>query len=635
MHEDIDLWMCNPVKYIKDMIGNPLFKDHMKELPKGVTIAPIILASDKTCLLQFHGDKSAWPVYLSIGNITKEKRQQVSAQATVLIGYLPAGKLDCFTSDAHSLAGQDGIEMVCADSLIHRVYLILAAYVADFPEQCLVACCKENWCPKCLVMEDKRGDPLSSLMWDPQLIKEVLEKWKNGQHPAEFEEYGLCTVYNPFWADLPHTDIFLTFMPDLLHQLHKGIFKDHLVKWCLDIIGEEELDAQFKVMPHYPGLWHFKKGISMVKQWTGTEHKEMQCVFLGILAGAVPRFSYYAQLRIHTTESLDCLNNALSVFHANKNILLELEVCEHFNIPKLHQLSHYIQSISLFAYCTSNKCDYEEQMAQWLQCQEAVFLCRSYLDWLSQLPTVTSCVDDECRYESESSDSDSEIKDLQTQPCSAVHPANMAPMTDPCLVHSLAKNPAYPQQSIQHLVTTHGTTMFLQAFKSFLQKHIPHNTIVPGPQDHFDVFHQVVIVAPSNLQANDSQKWWCIRATPEVHSGPGRKPGALAYDDLQVAQVHIIFMLPRQFGTYSQALAYVEWFTPLREPDPSSGLRQVSHSTSIIHIDEIVHPCHLIPKMGQSVDCRWTSANTYELASDFYLNSYIDLDTFCMTAMVD
>ncbi|KAG2138251.1 hypothetical protein BD769DRAFT_1351320, partial [Suillus cothurnatus] len=231
--------MCDPVECIKDLIGNPLFKEHMvyapsqayqdeagsqrliddmwmadwwwdkqKELPEGATIAPIILASDKTMLSQFRGDKSAWPVYLSIGNIAKEKQRQTSACVTVLIGYLPATKLDCFTSNACSLtryqlfhrcvslllepliaAGKDGVDMVCADSLVRQVYPILAAYVADFPEQCLVACCKENHCPKCLVAANERGNALNSLMQDAEFTKEILERWRSGQHPVEFDEY--------------------------------------------------------------------------------------------------------------------------------------------------------------------------------------------------------------------------------------------------------------------------------------------------------------------------------------------------------------------------------------------------------------------------------------------------------------
>lgn len=33
MREDVELWMRNPVECIKDLIGNPLFKDHMVYAP--------------------------------------------------------------------------------------------------------------------------------------------------------------------------------------------------------------------------------------------------------------------------------------------------------------------------------------------------------------------------------------------------------------------------------------------------------------------------------------------------------------------------------------------------------------------------------------------------------------------------
>ncbi|KAG1723580.1 hypothetical protein EDB19DRAFT_1930249 [Suillus lakei] len=661
LQEEVELWSRDPVECVKELIGNPAFKEHMayspakayadrvgqhrvidkmwtgdwwgekqNALPEGATIAPIILSSDKTSLSQFRGDKSAWPHC-----------------ATILIGYLPASKLDCFTPDARSLAGyrlfhhcmtlllqpligagNDGVRDVSTRFLQHMF--------ADFPEQCLVSCCKENR------SANERGDALNSAMRDPESTKEILHKRKIGQHPLEFEANGLRAVYKPFWADLPHADIFLAFTPDLLHQLHKGVFKDHLVKWCIDIIGEDEMDARFKAIPNYPGLRHFKKGISSVKQWTGHEHKEMQRVFVGLLSGAVPSrvlvvaqsildFSYYAQLHIQTTESLDALQNALTVFHANKDILKELA------------LSHYVQSITLFgaadgfntelperlhidfakdSYRASNKRDYEEQMALWLQCQEAVFIHSAYLDWLSQQPhSNPHDVDAD-------SDTDSESETPHLPAAEPLQPT-----------HVLAKVPAHPHQSVHTIITAHGATEFLPALRSFLLKNLPRNTIVPGLQDRFDLYRQVI--------------YELATATPEKLPS-GRKPGTPAQFDMaliadrprsshlhtlegvRVAQVRAIFTLPRQFGAYPRALAYVEWFTPFKPPDPSSRMRQVSRSTrqlrrnaAVVHVDEIVRPCHLIPRMGQSVDLRLRSGNAYEVANDFYFNEFIDGEMFC------
>ena len=61
-------------------------------------------------------------------------------------------------------ARQEGVEMVCADGLVCKVYPILCAYVADHLEQCLVACNNEDRCPRCEVGAKKLGSPLDSVL---------------------------------------------------------------------------------------------------------------------------------------------------------------------------------------------------------------------------------------------------------------------------------------------------------------------------------------------------------------------------------------------------------------------------------------------------------------------------------------
>ncbi|KAI5115528.1 hypothetical protein M0805_009630 [Coniferiporia weirii] len=105
MSETLELWWHNPVEIIRELVGNPFLKDHMSfepkwvytdvtcseciynktwtgdwwwekqnELPLSATVIPVILASDETCLSMFSSDKSAWPMYLTIGNISKGVR---------------------------------------------------------------------------------------------------------------------------------------------------------------------------------------------------------------------------------------------------------------------------------------------------------------------------------------------------------------------------------------------------------------------------------------------------------------------------------------------------------------------------------------------------------------------------------
>lgn len=408
-------------------------------LPEKSMISPVILASDKTQLTPFSGDKQAWPVYLTIGNIDKNVRRSPSRRAMVLLGYLPAAKLQCFPKGQRSLegyrlfhyamslilaplieAGEKGEPMVCSDGWVRHVHPILAAYMADYPEQCLVACCKENRCPTCLVSPNDRGELLDSCYRDPGVILEAIRAPSSGPESL-FKQYGLRDIPEPFWAKLPYANIFACITPDMLHQLHKGVFKDHLFQWATTGV-EAEVDARYMRYPPYQNLRVFVRELSTISQWTGNEYRQMEKTFVGILAGCpqVPRevvaaaralldFIYLAHFPIHSVASLQNMRRALEELHKNKVVFVRLGIRLDFNIPKFHWLQHYIISIirvgSTDAFSTdlperlhidfakqgyraSSRKAYIKQMIVWLTRREKMRRLDSYLRWVEQKSEV-------------------------------------------------------------------------------------------------------------------------------------------------------------------------------------------------------------------------------------------------------
>ena len=45
-----------------------------------------------------------------------------------------------------------------------------------------------------------------------------------------------CTFYQPFTNEFPRADVHELIAPDLLHQIIKGTFKDHLVTWVEELL---------------------------------------------------------------------------------------------------------------------------------------------------------------------------------------------------------------------------------------------------------------------------------------------------------------------------------------------------------------------------------------------------------------
>jgi len=79
---------------------------------------------------------------------------------------------------------------------------------------------------------------------------------------------------------------------DRLHQLLKGLFKDHTWEWIVNFLkdiyrqekGLDLMDERFSVIHRLSNILQFGDKLTSVKQWTSAEYMGMVKVWLAALA---------------------------------------------------------------------------------------------------------------------------------------------------------------------------------------------------------------------------------------------------------------------------------------------------------------------------------------------------------------
>ncbi|KZT20824.1 hypothetical protein NEOLEDRAFT_1074755, partial [Neolentinus lepideus HHB14362 ss-1] len=153
----------------------------------GSTFVPVILGSDKTTVSVGTGHNEYYPLYMMLGNHHNNVRR-AHRNAVAVIGFLaiPKSKSLFYKDDVkfrkfrrqlfhvsisrilRSLKPGMTIPEVtlCADGAFRRVIYGLGPYIADYPEQALLACIVQGWCPKCTARRGSlEGDGINIRRW--------------------------------------------------------------------------------------------------------------------------------------------------------------------------------------------------------------------------------------------------------------------------------------------------------------------------------------------------------------------------------------------------------------------------------------------------------------------------------------
>ncbi|CUA75367.1 Leucine--tRNA ligase [Rhizoctonia solani] len=694
-HEILDVYMRSPVEIVEHILSRPWLRKHTRYnaekhytvtldgrrirvfgeawsgewwwntqglLPPGGTLVPFIVGTDPTPLTVIAGDKMAWPVYGTIGNVAKSVRARPSERAVVLIGYLPVPKLEFIPDEEvrrqkrweiyHAAmamileplkkAGEEGVVMRCADGGVRRIHPILAAKIADWPELCTGACTQATRCPTCTVSFKFRGSwgrnaPLRTKMQTMQVLTD--SRRALGGYHAERKRLGLRPTW-PYWAMLPFANGGSAAVPDLLHQVHKGLFKTHIFAWWQKLIGKTTLDNRYKTLPRHHGLKHFEVGLSIIQQWTGNEAREVERTFLPVVASSTltravtatsSMMDVFFRLRLPQVDEddLGAINEGLERFHHYKRVFVDHGAFTNRwgwnGVPKLHMASHWTHQIRQLGtpdgydteiterlhrhavknpYHQTSKVNAIPQMILRLQRKETWAEARAKFVRAGLVPEIKLRDRQEDGGEDSISDDERDVADTEGAENDQAPGTNLVNggYHKDRLVHRLsprlniASRPTYYKIPGSEIMRLHGAPGFMDALHEYLDTLDPVLRYQVTENSFFALWHRFKLHQPKLPFAPLLKpRVETIRANPARTDDNGRvirkpyfdcvlfdtKSCHIGISGYQPARIRAVFQLPTYVRKeYPQHLAYLELFNPFGASEAVSGLVKTQQSLS-------------------------------------------------------
>ncbi|KAK0237593.1 hypothetical protein EDD85DRAFT_921282 [Armillaria nabsnona] len=693
-------------RYMDFMSGNWAWKqvDRISEELNltDITFCPVIAGSDKTTVSVATGQNEYYPVYASNGlihnNVRRAHRDGVS-----LLAFLSIPKTDrehhdspefrnfhrqLFHGSLHEIfqslhAGMETPEVIrYGDGHYRRTIFGLGPYIADYPKQALLACIVQEWCARCTASHHHLDGPGGH-----RTHEHTLACFRAMSSKEMWDDYGIIDGIMPFTSEFPRADIHELLSPDLLHQIIKGTFKDHLVTWVEDYIKSAhtpqeaaqilaDIDRRIAAVPPFPGLRRFPEGRGF-KQWTGDDSKALMKVYLPVISGHVPPqmvqalaafmdFCYHVCWSVIDENDLVKIDAAVAKFHQEQEIFRTVSVrkdevrndgthIDAFSLPRQHALSHYRHLIQEFGapngLCSSiTKSKHIKAVKEpWRHssCFEALGQMLLINEWLDKLAAIRVDFKAQRMLANSLFGSEPRLADTSATDTNEDDDGDAVELPDVLAEVKLARMPAKAPRNVMLLAQRLGLPHLPELIWRYLYEQMAGELCLPPEEVELrqcPKYQGKIIVYPSavstyyapsdllGIKGLHRERIRPARYDCVYCEADGTGDDVKGFRSLHVAHVLLLFSL-RHEGKYYEC-ALVTWFSPVSDgPCADTGMwvvepdtdAQGQHIMSVIHLDCILRAAHLIGVTGQeSVPKGLKPGDTLNVFPSFFVNKYID-----------